>query len=208
MPEIGRWNNLIFEVSPSVIRSFNDLQIKVGSDTDTVEDNGQQYTKQKNRKPIEVSLTVQLHAGLGYDVQSEANTFIQAALAGGVTNYFYVGSRKLVACPLMLTEATISRVMINAGGKWIEADVALTFKQASLLDGTIAPSTSGAGSSNENEGDKGGTTERMTAATASAVTAAMTGLNALIKNAKSASTAAKSGGGGTTRFAKTVVMVK
>ena len=48
----------------------------------------------------------------------------------------------------------------------------------------------------------------MTAATASAVTAAMTGLNALIKNAKSASTAAKSGGGGTTRFAKTVVMVK
>lgn len=197
MPEIGRWNNLIFEVSPSVIRSFNDLQIKVGSDTDTVEDNGQQYTKQKNRKPIEVSLTVQLHAGLGYDVQSEANTFIQDALAGSVTNYFYVGSRKLVACPLMLTEATISRVMINAGGKWIEADVALTFKQASLLDGTIAPSTSGAGSS-----------KRMTAATASAVTAAMTGLKALIKNAKSASTAAKSGGGGTTRFAKTVAMVK
>lgn len=191
MPEIGRWNNLKFEVSPSVIRSFNDLQIKVGSNTDTVDDNGQQYTKRKNWKPIEISLTVQLHAGLGYDVQSEANTFIQAALAGGVTNYFYVGSRKLVACPLMLTEATVSRVEISAGGKWIQADVALTMKQASLLDGTKTASASSSGSSGSNySGSK-----KLTAATVSAVTAAVAGVNAIIKSAKKASAPAKAGGG-------------
>ena len=191
MPEIGRWNNLKFEVSPSVIRSFNDLQIKVGSNTDTVDDNGQQYTKRKNWKPIEISLAVQLHAGLGYDVQSEANAFIQAALTGGVTNYFYVGSRKLVACPLMLTEATVSRVEISAGGKWIQADVALTMKQASLLDGTKTASASSSDSSGSNySGSK-----KLTAATVSAVTAAVAGVNAIIKSAKKASAPAKAGSG-------------
>jgi len=199
MPEIGRWNNLKFEVSPSVIRSFNDLQIKVGSNTDTVDDNGQQYTKRKNWKPIEISLTVQLHAGLGYDVQSEANAFIQAALTGGVTNYFYVGSRKLVACPLMLTEATVSRVEISAGGTWIQADVALTLNQASLLDGTKTASASSSGSSGSNySGSK-----KLTAATVSAVTAAVAGVNAIIKSAKKASVPAKAGSG-----ARKVVRVK
>lgn len=191
MPEIGRWNNLKFEVSPSVIRSFNDLQIKVASDTDTVDDNGQQYTKRKNWKPIEISLTVQLHAGLGYDVQSEANTFIQAALTGGVTNYFYVGSRKLVACPLMLKEATVSRVEISAGGTWTKADVALTLNQASLLDGTKTASASSSGSSGSNSSGS----RKLTAATVSVALATMTGVNAIIRSAKKASAAAKAGGG-------------
>lgn len=167
MPEIGRWNNLEFEVSPSVIRSFNDLKIKVASDTDTVSKKGQQYTKRKNWKPMEISFTVNLHAGLGYDVQSEANAFIQAALTGGVTDYFYVGSRKLVACRLMLTEATVSRVEISAGGSWIHADVALTLEQASLLDGTKTASRK-----------KGSGSKKL------AVTAAMTELQAIILSAK------------------------
>ena len=136
-------------------------------------------------------------------MQSEANTFIQAALAGSVTNYFYVGSRKLVACPLMLTEATISRVMINAGGKWIEADVALTLKQASPLDGTKTASASGTGAS----GSKNATAAAVAAATAVAATVAkagvkvaMAGVNAMINSAKQASITAKAGGS-TTRVA-------
>ena len=210
MPEIGRWNNLKFEVSPSVIRSFNDLQIKSGSETETVEENEQQYVKRKNQKPTEVSLTVQLHAGLGYDVNKEANQFLQAAFKGNIKSYFYVGSKKLVPCPLMLTEATISRVMINSAGNWIEADVALSFKQASLLDGTIISNASASGSStlstSDSEADDGGSTKRLTAATVAGVTAAVVGLNKITKTAKIATKAAitSAGVGAITGFKKRV----
>lgn len=202
MSEIGRWNNLRFEVSPSVIRSFNELQIRASINTDTVEDGGSQYEKRKNQKPIEISLTVQLHAGLGYDVQSEANAFVQAALFCNAS-YFYIGSKKLVACPLMLTEATISNVEISAGGTWTKADIALTMKQASPMDGTKTTSASGTGSSGPNNVTK----DIVAAATKAAQTVANAGtaaakalMNSIINNAKKTSIAVKAGSS-TTRVA-------
>ena len=142
MAVIGQWRDFKFEISPSAIMSFNDLQIKATRETETVDSNGQQYIKTKIIKPFEISLTVHLHAGLGYDVQAKAEEFRGAPLYGdGRADYFYVGGKKLVPSRLSVTEATISRVEINAGGKWTAADVALTFKQAALIDGTQSAAT-------------------------------------------------------------------
>lgn len=136
MAVIGRWSGHTFEVSPATIKSFNDLQVKIGSETDAKTENSQQYLTRKNWKPIEVSLSVRMHAGLGYDVRSEANAFVTTAMSDGIADYFYVGKSKLVPCRLMLTEATISNIQINAKGKWTACELSLSLKQAAMTDGS------------------------------------------------------------------------
>ena len=219
MALIGHWGERVFEVSPQAIRSFNDLKIKVSSDTETVTTGGQQYMKWKNLKAAEITLTVQLSSGLGYDVAGEAYAWIGDALAKNKKNYFYLNDGKLMPYPLILTDATISNIEINAAGIWTGADVALTLKQAALLDGS---SGSGGGGGRGGGGGNGTgqkqsvakdrvTTSKTVAsalpeAVTNAVNSAVATINRLVNAARNASTASKpatgSGGG------KTVSAVK
>lgn len=208
MAVIGQWRDFKFEISPSAIMSFNDLQIKATRETETVDSNGQQYIKTKIIKPFEISLTVHLHAGLGYDVQAKAEEFRGAPLYGdGRADYFYVGGKKLVPSRLSVTEATISRVEINAGGKWTAADVALTFKQAALIDGT---QTAAAPTQSTGSGGGGGYTKQtvtqtktttaktvaaaLPKATTAAVSKAVSTIKSIVTTAKKTSSASVGGG--------------
>ena len=220
MAEIGRWNNHKFEVSPSIIRSFTDLQIKGSSETEDKESGGEKYVSRKNAKPIEVSFTIHLHAMLGCDVQSEAVAFVGEARAGK-KDYFYLGNQKLFTYQLMLTDATISHVEIIPGGKWASANVQITMKQCDNPSGSGGSSgggSSGGGSSSGGGGTSGKKTvtptktttaktvaSALTTATKTAVSAGLAAIKKITNAAKKASasktTGAASGGGGAKRVA-------
>lgn len=213
MAVIGQWRDFKFEISPSVILGFNDLQIKTTRETDAVDSKSQQYVKTKHFKPLEITLTVHLHAGLGYDVQTKVEAFRGAPLYGdGRADYFYIGGKKLLPCKLSVTEATVSRVEINAGGVWTAADVALTFKQAALLDGTQTTQTStgtGGGKKQTVTPTKTTTTKTvasaLTTGTKKAVSKAVSTIKQITTTAKKTTATKKAAGAA---GSKAVMMVK
>lgn len=135
MAEIGKWNRHTFIVSPTLIRSFNGLTLKGSSETGEKTSGSQKYVTRKSGAPLEVSLTVQLNAATGCDVRNEAKQFIADARSGA-KDYFYIGGTKLLACKLMLTEASVTETEIAPGGKWVSCSVKLTMKQASKSSGS------------------------------------------------------------------------
>jgi len=141
MAETGNWNGHVFTVSPTLIRGFTGLTVKGASETSTKTSSKQQYLARKAGKPVEVSITVDLHASLGCNVRDEALAFVTEA-RDGKKNYFYVGNKKLVPCQLMLVEASIDETEIAPNGTWVYARVKLTMKQASKNDGTKSSSSS------------------------------------------------------------------
>ena len=164
MGEIARWNGHKFEVTPSVIRSFTGLNIKGSSKTEDKESGGQGYVSRKQGQPKEISLTAHLSAQLGCDVQTEAMSFVNQATSGS-KDYFYIGSKKLLTCSLMLTEASVSEIGITNGGKWVKADVKLTFKQCSKNDDSTGGSSGGGGSNKTSVKKKSTTTTKKTTTT-------------------------------------------
>lgn len=141
MAEIGRWNNHVFTVSPSVIRSFTGLSVKGSSNTEEKESSGQKYVKRKSSKPAEVSITVMLSALTGNEVRKEAMALVDEARKGA-SDYFYIGGQKLVTCKLMLTEASVSEAELTGSGEWVSCKVQLSMKQASKYDGESGDSGS------------------------------------------------------------------
>ena len=149
MAQIASWNGHTFEVSAQLIRSFTDLSLKGSCETEDKKSGGQQYVKRKNGKPAELSLTVGLNAQLGVtDVRSEALAYVQEA-SDGATEYFYIGTKKLIDAKMMLTSAEVTEyaTMPANGDKWISCDVKLTFKQASKNEGGGSGSGGSGGSS-------------------------------------------------------------
>lgn len=134
MAEIGRWNNHVFEVAPNVIRGFGNLTIKGSSETDEKATDGQKYVSRKNGNPAEVGITAILSALTGSDVRAEALTFVDEARLGA-KGYFYIGGKKLMTCPLMLTDAVVSEAVIAINAAWISCEVKLTLKQCGKYDG-------------------------------------------------------------------------
>lgn len=128
MAEIGRWNGHKFEISPSMILGFTGLTVKGSCETKDKTKSKQKYVARKNGKPSEVTLTVVLNAGLGCEVRTDAMKFISDATAGA-KDYFYVGNSKLLACKLMLVDASIKEATVGDGNTWIHAEVSLTMKQ-------------------------------------------------------------------------------
>ncbi len=136
MAEIARWGGHIFEVSPKVIRSFIDLQIKGSCETEQNED-GNKFEKRKGSFPMEISFTVVLNALAGVDVRNEAMSLVDQA-AAGKADYIYVGAYKLVPCRMMLTEATVAEVQIAPNGTWTAASVMVIMKQSVVEGGSSA----------------------------------------------------------------------
>lgn len=145
MAEIGRWNNHIFEVSPTVMRSFDDLTIVGKADTEEKTAGTQKYLSYKNGGAISVTMTILLSKFLGCDVREEALAFVNEARKGS-RDYLYLDGKKLVTCPLMLTNAEVSQTEIAAGGQWVYAEVKVTFKQSDKCDGEAGGSSSSGGS--------------------------------------------------------------
>lgn len=132
MAQIASWNGHTFEVSPQLIRSIRDLTLKGSCEIEEKTSGGQQYAQRKNGKAAEISFTVELSALLGVtDVRSEALDYVNEANEG-VSEYFYLGTQKLVAAKMMLTSAEVTEYVCMPGNadEWISCDVKLTFKQA------------------------------------------------------------------------------
>ncbi|MBQ7214313.1 MAG: hypothetical protein IJS25_07265 [Bacteroidales bacterium] len=142
MPELGRWNGHQFIVSPNVIRGITGLTIKGSCETGDKKSSKKEYVSRKNGKPTEVSITVNLNHMLGCNVRDEAVAFIREA-TDGKSDYFYVGSKKLVSCKLMLVDAQVKETNIGNGGVWLKADVQLTMKQCSKYGESSSGSKSG-----------------------------------------------------------------
>ena len=140
MAEIGSWNGHSFVVSPTMIRSFTGLTITGSSEIEDKTSDGQKYVSRKSGNPSEISLTVELNAFTGCDVQNDALAFVEEA-RNGAKNYFYLGGKKLLTCQLMLTEATVNETHIAPGGNWISCKVNLTMKQCSKNDRASAASS-------------------------------------------------------------------
>lgn len=161
MAEIASWNGHSFVVSPTVIRGFTGLTITGSSETEDKTSDGDKYVSRKNGNPSQVSLVAELNALVGCDVRNEAMKFIDDAYAGKM-GYFYMGGKKLIACQLMLTEASISETIIAPNGTWISCKVQLTMKQCSKYDGSSAgtSSSSGTGASGSSSGSQKASTKQ------------------------------------------------
>ena len=146
MGEIGRWNRHRFIVSSDVIRSFDNLNITGGSETEDKENNKEKYVSYKNAKPTQITIDVHLSAQLGCNVREEAMGMIDDAQKG-ISDYFYIGKEKLVTYKLMLTDASVSEVGITHTCYWSQATVRLTFKQSTKCNGSIASGSGGSGGS-------------------------------------------------------------
>lgn len=140
--EIGRWGGRQFVVSANVIRGFTGLTVKGSAETEDKTENNQKYVSRKNGKPAEINLVVMLHGALNVDVRAEALAFVSDAQAGK-TDYLYISNTKLVPCQVMLTDAEVTETVINPAGQWVSAQVKLTMKQCSKLDGSKGGSGSG-----------------------------------------------------------------
>lgn len=172
MGVVGKWSRHAFEVSPSVLRSFGGLQIKssiqIEDKSVTSYDYKQNVVRRKTSKATEISITVQLNAHMGCDVRNEAFLFAAEAQACA-KDYFYVGDTKLYPCKLALTEATVQNIEIAPNGTWLSAEVLLTLKQYSKLEGEFktalglkntgsSSSTSSSNNSNKQSVNKTNTT--------------------------------------------------
>ena len=139
--QMGRWNGHKFIVSPTLIRSFNDLQIESSCELKDKKDSKQGYVSRKGGNATKVTLTVTLSAFTGCDVRKEAMAFVKEARAGK-RDYFYIGGKKLVSCRLMLTSATVKNIEISHSKKWVNAKVTLTMQQCGKNDNTDSSSSS------------------------------------------------------------------
>lgn len=173
MAEIASWNGHSFTISPTLIRGFSGLTIKGGSETKDKTKSKQKYVSRKNSIPSEVTMTAELNAFTGCDVQNEALKFVEEARAGA-SNYFYMGGKKLVACKLMLTEASISEVQIAPGGAWTACNVSLTMKQCAKYDSESSSTSSKKSSSKKTSTKKKSTTTTKKATTTKKTTTTTT----------------------------------
>lgn len=153
MAQTGSWNGYTFEVSPNLIRSFeDDMTLKGSCETETKTKSHQKYVKRKNGDVAELSFSVRISALLGVtSVRDEALKFVKSANSGDKA-YFYYGTKKLMASKLMLTSAEVTEIISLPGKptKWVGCMVKLTFKQADNSGG----GSSGSGGSKKKKRKK------------------------------------------------------
>jgi len=152
---IGKWNGHKFLVSPERVHSFNALTISGGSNFDTKTGGKQDFVSRTSGRVVEISLTVELYAVTGCKVRSEAIALVKQARAGK-KGYFYLGTKKLMACKLMLTDASVNETVIGPKGAMTEAKVSLTFQQCSKNNGKKAKANKTSGGGGGGGGGKSG----------------------------------------------------
>lgn len=197
MAAIAWWLGRRFEISPKVIRGFTGLQITGSAETENKTFSSEQWTDFVSAKATEITLTAHLNAYLGCDVKKEAMAFVDDARWGKI-DYFYVyqdnNCSKLIPQRLMLTSASVSKVVIAPTGKWISADVQLTMKsrQTSATGSSGGGSGAGGSSSGGSSSGGGGGYSKTSVKTTSTTTSGGSGwLQKVEKNAKDKTAAVK-----------------
>ena len=155
MAVIGRWGGQNFTVTSKLIYGFTDLTIKGSSKTEDKESGGQSYVSRKSGNATQITLNVGLSALVGVtDVRATALWFVNNARAGK-SDYFYVGEKKLFEKKVMLTDASVDKVELSPGGKWVSCEVKLTFKESEASGGGGGGGSSGGGSGGGGSGGGG-----------------------------------------------------
>lgn len=131
-----QWHDVQFYANASQVRGLTDLTISSSIETEDKENGGTKYVSKKNSKGYEVSMKALFDARLGIkDVKKEAMALAQYG-ATGQTGYMYAKGEKLVTPILMMTSAKVSNIRMTPKGVWISAEVQITLKTCSKLDGT------------------------------------------------------------------------
>lgn len=162
--QLAKWGGKIFEVSASTVKSFKDLSYGIDLETEDKESNHQKYATKKNRKARTVSVKMPLMHGLGVNVRTETEWWMEQANTFA-EDYFYLADtgaamKKLFECKMMLTKVAVSDVDMATNGTMLHAMLALTFTQSALLDGEQA--TGGDGGGGGGSGSKKASSKRQT----------------------------------------------
>lgn len=153
--EKGRWHGHKFVVSSSMIKPFTDLSIQGSSETEEKEKSEQKHVTRKRGNPTEISMTILLNAFAGCVVREESMAFVDEARLG-LSDYLYIGGKKLISSKLMLTNASVQEIQISPGGTWTNAKVSLTFKQTGTGGKSVNDSSSSSGGGSGGGGGGGG----------------------------------------------------
>lgn len=137
MATIVWWNNFKMMVFHDQIFAVTGLSIKTSVKTEDKTAGSDAYVAVKNKGTIEITLEVTLSEALNVRVQENVEAMINSATLGQ-TGYFYTAQGKLFACKFMLTGAEAQKIDMDRQGRWLSAEMKLTFKQSSKGDGTIS----------------------------------------------------------------------
>lgn len=144
-----QWHDVQFYANASQVRGLTDLTISSSIETEDKENGGTKYVSKKNSKGYEISMKALFDARLGIkDVKKEAMALAKYG-ATGRTGYMYAKGEKLVTPILMMTSAKVSNIRMTPNGVWISAEVQITLKTCSKLDGT----TNNNNNNNNNNGN-------------------------------------------------------
>lgn len=147
MTELAQWAGFQFYIAADSALLFDKLKMSAEMETEEQEDQGQKYAASKAGKPVEISLNVILNASLGIDVQSACMVFLDAAKTGQ-HGYFYMAGQRLLPFEIMMTKASTDEIKMAPGGRWIAANISVTFVQSengTILGGVIGRQEAAAG---------------------------------------------------------------
>lgn len=136
-----KWHDVEFYANAQEVRGLTEFSISGSVETEDKKQDGTNYVSKKNSKGYEATLTAFFDKRLGIaDVKAEAMKLVDYG-ANGQTGYLYAQGQKLVTCSLMMTSAKADNIIMIPNGTWISAEVQLTLKTCSKLDGTTTPAT-------------------------------------------------------------------
>ncbi len=140
-----QWHDVQFYANASQVRGLTDLTISSSIETEDKENGGTKYVSKKNSKGYEISMKALFDARLGIkDVKKEAMALAKYG-ATGQTGYMYAKGEKLVTPILMMTSAKVSNIRMTPKGVWISAEIQITLKTCSKMDGSTSSSGGGGG---------------------------------------------------------------
>lgn len=155
---IGYWGGFIFEVSSSRVYTFDGFGRKSSILVDEQELDGKKpSTYIKGEALEEISITVKLKSDLGIDVKSEIDKF-KTALYNKNPQTFIIGNQPLSQNKWLLLSVNESETILDNGGNYISAILALSFKEY-VRGGSKKAEKTGGTSSGSSGGTSGGIDE-------------------------------------------------
>lgn len=144
---IAQFGSMRFEISADNAMLFADLKLSAGCETEDQSSNGQKFASYKEGKAAAITMTILLNAALGNDVRGTTE-WLQHSAQRGVKEYMTLGGRKLYPFQLIMTKADADKIMIAPDGRWVSAEVSVSFTQAEaeyIIAPAPAPAPAGGG---------------------------------------------------------------
>lgn len=126
---IGYWGSFEFQVSSDKVYTFDSYGRKLSLDIEEQELTGKKpSTYIKGEGLEEISITVDLKADLGVDVESELDK-LRTALYSRSPQTFAIGDKPLSQNKWLLTNVDESETKLDNQGNYLSAKVSLTFQE-------------------------------------------------------------------------------